>query len=124
VLAVHLAVSVGWIGAAVGYLEMGIAAERSESAATIRSAWVAMDIIGWFVIVPLAFAAVASGVALAAGTRWGLFRHCWVIFSLVDTRRRCSSPGYWIGRARARPVPERFQAGGRHEARATPGYGA
>lgn len=70
------------MGAAVGYLAIGIAAETSSSAATVRSSWIAMDLIGWLVIVPMAVGAFISGVALAAGTRWGLFRHYWVIFSL------------------------------------------
>lgn len=82
VLAFHLAVSVGWIGAAIAYLAMGIAAATSESPGTIRGSWIAMDLIGWYVIVPMALAAFATGVGLAAGTRWGLFRHYWVIFSL------------------------------------------
>src|SRR5687767_8624932 len=82
VLATHLSLSIGWIGAAAAYLAVGIAAERSTSPETIRGAWIAMELIGWFVIVPLAVGALASGVTIALGTRWGLFRHYWVIFSL------------------------------------------
>lgn len=84
-LAVHLGAAVGWIGAALAYLAVGVAAQSSESIATIRAAWLAMEIIGWFVIVPLGIVASASGVLLAAWTRWGLFRHYWVVFSLVLT---------------------------------------
>ena len=84
-LAAHLSVSVGWIGAAVAYLAIGVVAGSSDSPETVRGAWVAMELIGWYVIVPLAAAALLSGVVMAAGTRWGLFRHYWVIFSLVLT---------------------------------------
>ena len=84
-LATHLSVSVGWLGAALAYLAIGVAAGSSDSPDTVRGAWVAMELIGWFVIVPLAAAALLSGVVMAAGTRWGLFRHYWVIFSLVLT---------------------------------------
>ena len=84
-LSVHLAVSVGWIGAALAYLVLGVAAGRSDSPETVRGAWVAMELMGWYAVVPLAVAALATGVAVAAGTRWGLFRHYWVIFSLVLT---------------------------------------
>jgi hypothetical protein len=84
-LAAHLAVSIGWIGAAAAYLAIGIAAERSSSPETIRGAWVAMEVIGWSVLVPLALAALVTGLALAFGTRWGILRHYWVVFSLALT---------------------------------------
>ena len=82
VLAGHLACSVGWIGAAAAYVALGYAAEASRSAETIRGAWIAMELVGWYVIVPLAIASLITGVVMALGTRWGLFRHYWVIFSL------------------------------------------
>ena len=81
-LAAHLSTSIGWIGAAAAYLGLGIAAETSNDPETIRGAWVAMELIGWYVIVPLAVGALATGVSIALGTRWGLFQHYWVIFSL------------------------------------------
>lgn len=83
-LAVHLVASVGWIGAALAYLALGLAAQTGD-AATVRAAWTAMDVVGWRAIVPLALGALVSGVALAAGTPWGLLRHYWVVFSLVLT---------------------------------------
>jgi hypothetical protein len=39
----------------------------------------------WFVLVPLAHAALVSGIALSLGTPWGLFRHYWVALKLVIT---------------------------------------
>lgn len=85
VLAVHLTVSVGWIGAVVAYLALGVAAVTVTDDQTIRSAWIAMDIIGWDAIVPLAGASLLTGVVMALGTRWGLVRHYWVIISLILT---------------------------------------
>ena len=84
-LASHLTFAVGWIGTVIAYLALGVAASTSNDAETIRSTWIAMDLIGWYVIVPLAVAAFLSGVVMAAGTNWGLFRHYWVVFSLVLT---------------------------------------
>jgi hypothetical protein len=84
-LAVHLTFAVGWIGAAVAYLALGIAAANSEDAQTVRGAWIAMELIGWSVVVPLALASLVTGLAMALGTRWGLFRHYWVLFSLALT---------------------------------------
>lgn len=84
-LAVHLTVSVGWIGGVVAYLALGIAAINAGDDRTIRGAWIAMEILGWYVIVPLALASLGTGAVLALATRWGLFRHYWVIISLLLT---------------------------------------
>ena len=77
--------SVGWIGAVLCYLALGGAAVTSDDAQTIRSAWSAMEVTGWYVIVPLAIAALVTGIAMSLGTKWGLFRHYWVVISLALT---------------------------------------
>ena len=84
-LAAHLTFSVGFIGAAVAYLALGISAVTSEDAQTVRAAWIAMELTGWFVIVPLALASLLVGVVNALGTPWGLFRHYWVLITFVLT---------------------------------------
>lgn len=81
-LTVHLTSSVGWIGAVVAYLALGFAAVTSTSTEIIRAAWTGMELTGWWVIVPLAIAALLTGVVMSLGTRWGLFRHYWVLISL------------------------------------------
>lgn len=83
-LATHLAFSVGWIGAVLAYLALGIAAV-TQDAHTARGAWIAMELIGWRVIVPLAIGTLLTGVVMALGTRWGLFRYYWVLLSFVLT---------------------------------------
>src|SRR5918999_6405630 len=84
-LAVHLAFSVGWIGTVVAYLGLGIAAVTSQDAQTVRAVWIAMELIGWYVIVPLGLAALLSGLVQALGTPWGLFRHYWVLITFLLT---------------------------------------
>jgi uncharacterized membrane protein len=84
-LAAHLSVSVGWIGAVVAYLALGVAAVTSENAQTVRAGWIAMELTGWFVILPLAIATLLTGLVMSLGTPWGLFRHYWVLISLVLT---------------------------------------
>ena len=78
----HLTASVGWIGAVITYLGLNIAAITNQDAQTVRAAWIAMEVIGWYVIVPMAFAALLTGLVMSLGTHWGLFRHYWVLFSL------------------------------------------
>ena len=84
-LTVHLMSSVGWIGAVVAYLALGVSGVSSQDAQTVRAAWIAMELTGWFAIVPLALAALLTGLVMSLGTPWGLFRHYWVLISLVLT---------------------------------------
>lgn len=84
-LTVHLTCSVGWIGAVVAYLALGVSAVTGQDAQTVRAAWIAMELTGWFVIVPLALAALLTGLVMSLGTPWGLFRHYWVLITLVLT---------------------------------------
>src|SRR5215208_7468343 len=84
-LAAHLTCSLGWIGAVIAYLALGVAAVTSQDAQTVRAAWIAMELTGWYVIVPLAIAALLTGLVMALGTPWGLFRYYWVLLSLVLT---------------------------------------
>jgi uncharacterized membrane protein len=84
-LSAHLTVSIGWIGTVIAYLAFSVAAMTTDDADTLRSAWIAMDLIGWYVIVPLAIASLITGLVMSLGTKWGLFRHYWVVISLVLT---------------------------------------
>ena len=84
-LSVHLTCSIGWIGAVIAYLGLGLAATSSGSPNTVRSAWAAMEIIGWYVLIPLAFGSWATGLVMSLGTRWGLFRYYWVLFAFIFT---------------------------------------
>ena len=85
VLTVHLTFSVGWIGAVVAYLALGVSAVTSQDAQSVRAAWIAMELTGWFVIIPFALAALLTGLVMSLGTPWGLFRHYWVLITLVLT---------------------------------------
>ncbi len=84
-LTVHLASSVGWIGGVVAYLALGTAAVRSTEEDTVRAAWTAMEVVGWYALVPMAIASLLTGLVMALGTKWGLFRHYWVLSSFVLT---------------------------------------
>jgi SNF family Na+-dependent transporter len=85
VLAVHLTVSVGWIGAIAAYIPFDVATVTSRDAQSVRGAYLAMESIARSVIVPLALASLLTGLVVSLGTKWGLFRHYWVLISLVLT---------------------------------------
>jgi uncharacterized membrane protein len=84
-LTIHLTCSVGWIGAVLAYLALGVAAVTSPDAQTVRAAWTGMAVTGWWVIVPLSVASLLTGLIMSLGTHWGLFRHYWVLISLALT---------------------------------------
>jgi hypothetical protein len=84
-LAAHLTFSVGWIGAVLAYLGLGVTAVTTEEVARVRAAWSAMEVTGWYVIVPLALTSLLTGLVMALGTKWGLFRYYWVSISFVLT---------------------------------------
>ena len=81
-LAFHLTCSVGWLGAVVAYLVLDLTVSTSENALAVRSAWIAMGQVTSAVIVPLAAGALVTGLVMSLGTKWGLFRHWWVLISL------------------------------------------
>lgn len=82
-LTAHVIFSVGWIGALAGFLALSVMGLVSEDALTVRSAYLAMDLINRFVIVPVALLSVLTGIVQALGTPWGLLRHYWVLFKFL-----------------------------------------
>jgi hypothetical protein len=79
VLTTHITLSVAWIGAVAAFLALAIAGLTSHNVQVVRVAYPAMDLTARFVIVPLAFASLLSGLIQSLGTPWGLFRHYWVL---------------------------------------------
>jgi hypothetical protein len=81
----HVTSSIGWIGAVLVFLALALIGLTSQDERTVRGAYLVMAPAAWFVLVPLAHAALLSGIALSLGTPWGLFRHYWVVFKLGIT---------------------------------------
>lgn len=84
-LTAHITFSVGWLGAVVPYLALAIVGLTSHDAQMVRAAYLSMELIGWFVIVPLSLAALLSGLVQSLGTPWGLFRHWWIVVKFLLT---------------------------------------
>jgi len=76
-LTAHVTSSVGWLGAVASFLVLAIAGLIGDDDQMVRSVYLATDLTTWFVIVPLAFASLLTGLVVALGTQWGLFRHYW-----------------------------------------------
>jgi Predicted integral membrane protein (DUF2269) len=84
-LTAHIIGSVGWLGAVAAFLALAIAGLTSRDAPMVRAAYAAMELTARFVIVPLAFASLLTGLIESLGTPWGLFRHYWVLAKLLLT---------------------------------------
>ncbi len=84
-LTAHVTCSVGWLGAVVVFLALSIIGLTSQDAQTVRGAYLVMEPAARFVLVPLAFASLLTGIVQSLGTTWGLFRHYWVLFKLLIT---------------------------------------
>jgi len=83
-LTVHVIVSVGWVGAVAAFLSLSIVALAGDATVS-RAAYLAMNVVGRGVLLPLSVGALVSGVVQSLGTKWGLFKHYWVLVKLVLT---------------------------------------
>lgn len=84
-LALHVGISVGWIGAVAAYMALDISVATGHDPQALRAGYTGMAVIARNVIVPLAVGSLLSGLVMSLGTRWGLLRHYWVVISLVLT---------------------------------------
>ncbi|MBZ9638092.1 hypothetical protein [Streptomyces sp. PSKA30] len=84
-LTLHVTSSVGWLGAVAAFLALAVAGLTSSSPQTVRGAYLGMDVVGWYVIVPFSVASLLTGLVQSLGTVWGLLRHYWVIAKLLIT---------------------------------------
>ncbi|OLZ50181.1 hypothetical protein [Amycolatopsis keratiniphila] len=84
-LTVHIATSLGWLGAVAAFLALAIVGLATEDIQSARAAYLATEMVSWLVIVPLSFASLLSGLVQSWGTAWGLLRHYWVTFKLLLT---------------------------------------
>ena len=84
-LTAHVACSVGWLGAVAAFLVLNIAGLTSRNADVVRGAYVSMNMLGLYIIVPLSLAALTTGLIQSLGTEWGLLRHYWVLTKFALT---------------------------------------
>lgn len=84
-LTAHVSSSVGWFGSVGAFLALAVSGLTSQDAQLVRAVYLAMNVIGWSVIVPLSLASLVTGLVQSLGTPWGLFRHYWVVIKLLIT---------------------------------------
>lgn len=69
VLTAHIVSSVGWLGAVAAFLALAVAGLSGQDAQKVRAAYIAMDLIGWLVIVPCSLASLLTGLVQSLGTK-------------------------------------------------------
>ena len=84
-LTVHVISSVGWLGAVTAFLALAITGRGSGDPKLVRGSYLAMEVLGWFVIVPLCGASLITGLIQSWITTWGLLQHYWVVIKLLMT---------------------------------------
>ncbi len=84
-LTAHVTSSVSLLGSIAAFLALAIAGLASQDMKMVRAAYLAMELIARFAIVPLALASLLTGLIQSLGTPWGLFRHYWVVVKLLLT---------------------------------------
>jgi hypothetical protein len=81
-LTIHIAGSVGAFG---GLVSVATLTTSTLGGSDPLSAYRAAYLTETTIVIPLALVALASGIALGALSRWGLFRFWWVAIKLVIT---------------------------------------
>ncbi|MFI2633873.1 DUF2269 domain-containing protein [Streptomyces collinus] len=77
-LVVHVVASASWLGLTLGLLALGITAATGGSAGTVEASVRAMKLFADWLLLPVAFLTLLSGLLLSLGTVWGLARYRWV----------------------------------------------
>jgi hypothetical protein len=83
VLVTHVGCSVGWLGAVCTSLVVAVAGLAGADAPVVRAAYLTLEPIGWYALVPFGLASLLTGLVQSLGTAWGLLRHYWVVAKLV-----------------------------------------
>lgn len=80
----HVIFTVGWLGAVAGFLALAIVGLTNPDTQTVHAVYIAMELITWYVIVPLSLVPLMiTGPLLSLGTPWGLLRHYWILVKFL-----------------------------------------
>ena len=85
VLLLHVITSVGWLGIHLGNIMFVLTGLLTTDPGTQRTAFLAVDLLGGMVLIPISLLSFTTGVVLGLGTKWGLVRNWWVLTKFVLT---------------------------------------
>ncbi|MPZ81094.1 MAG: DUF2269 domain-containing protein [Actinophytocola sp.] len=79
----HITAAVGWLGILLSTLALCMIGLFTASQARARTAYDAAVMVADTFFAPATLLALLTGLVLALGTKWGLFRFYWVVVKLV-----------------------------------------
>lgn len=79
----HIMAAVGWLGILLSTLGLCLVGLFTTSQARARTAYDAAVLVADMFFAPATLLTLLSGLVLALGTKWGLFRFYWVVVKLV-----------------------------------------
>jgi len=85
VLTAHITFSVGWLGAVAVFIVLAVTGLTTMDIQLSRSVLLSMNLSAWFVIIPFCLTSLFTGLVQAFGTKWGLFKHYWIVVKLFLT---------------------------------------
>jgi uncharacterized membrane protein len=83
VLTVHIIAAVGLLGDCAGVLAINVRAATTGDPGLAAASYELLDMFGFVFGIPLSMTALATGLALGLGTKWGVLRHLWVTAKLL-----------------------------------------
>jgi Predicted integral membrane protein (DUF2269) len=83
VLTAHIIASVGLLGDCAAIVAINIRAATTADPELAASAYELLTMFSLLFGIPLSLTSLLTGVVLGRGTKWGVFRHPWVIAKLV-----------------------------------------
>ncbi|MEU8386109.1 hypothetical protein [Streptosporangium sp. NPDC048865] len=81
-LAVHVAVSVGWLGIAAAMVTMGVVLRHTRDPAVARGGYRMMAVLDDGVVIPVALLTLTTGVVSGLSSNWGVLGYHWVLAKL------------------------------------------
>jgi Predicted integral membrane protein (DUF2269) len=83
VLTVHIVASVGLLGDVAAVLAVNVRAATTDDPALAAASYELLQMFTVLFGIPLSMLSLATGLALGAGTKWGVLRHRWVAGKLL-----------------------------------------
>lgn len=84
-LTIHVSASAGWRGVIAAYIVLRVPALAGDEEQTVRAAYLMMDVVLRYALVPLAATSLATGILQSLETPWGLFRRYWMTSLALTT---------------------------------------